>query len=127
MKDHPCCRFRFLIPLAILAFAALASFAVCGLWNGVVTVVFGLKAITYSQAVGLLLLCKLLFGGFPRRGGSCGPGWRGRMMKRHWESLDPEQREKMREEMRRRFGDWPRPCCGDEDEPGEAAAGPKGA
>jgi hypothetical protein len=31
------------------------------------------------------------------------------MMAKKWDSLTPEQREKMREEMRHRFGDWPRP------------------
>jgi hypothetical protein len=35
------------------------------------------------------------------------------MMMKRWESLTPEQREKMREEMRERFGDWPKPpWCG---------------
>jgi len=33
-------------------------------------------------------------------------------MMRQWESLTPEQQEKLREKMRDRFGDWPRPGCG---------------
>jgi hypothetical protein len=117
MNDHPCHRFRFLIPFAIIGFVALFTFAVYALWNGVLVDVVAVKAITYWQALGLLLLAKILFGGFPCRGGRCGPGWRGRMMAKRWASLSPEQREKMRDEMRHRFGDWPRPpwCAGEDD------------
>jgi hypothetical protein len=84
--DH-CRRFRMLIPLAVIAFVGLLSFAVYSLWNGVLAEVIGVKTITYWQALGLLV---------------------------YLESLDPEQREHIREEMRHRFGAWPRPpWCGD--------------
>ena len=110
MHDHSCHKFRFLLPFAIIGFVALFTFAVHALWNGVLAEVVGVKTITYWQALGLLVLSKILLGGFPGRCGPCGgPRWRGRMMSKHWESLSPEQREKMREEMRHRFGDWPRP------------------
>ena len=33
--------------------------------------------------------------------------WRQQMGAQRWDSLSPEQRDEMREEMRRRFGDWP--------------------
>ena len=103
-------KFCFLIPFAIIGCAALFTWAVYALWNGVLMDVVGVKAITFWQALGLLVLAKILFGGFPSRSGPCGIApWRGRMMSKHWESLNPEQREKMREEMRHRFGDWPRP------------------
>ena len=117
MSNSFCRKFRYLIPLFVLAFVALFSLAVYGLWNGVLTDVLGLKAITYWQALGILVLAKILFGGFPgRRGGPFGPPWRGRMMMERWQSLTPEQREQMREEMRRRFGDWPKPpWCGGDD------------
>ena len=62
---------------------------------------FGLRVITFWQAVGLMLLGRLLFGGFrPGRGGF---GWRGEMMRR-WEQMTPEEREKFREGMRGRCG-----------------------
>jgi hypothetical protein len=107
-----------LIPFAVAGFLALFTYAVYALWNGVVTDVFAVKAITYWQALGLLVLCKILFGGFPHRG-RCGHSWRDRAMARRWESASPEEREKMRDEMRRRFGDWPRPdcCCSDDEHP----------
>ena len=124
MKNQ-CCKFRFFIPLIVLAVVALLAFAVYGLWNGVLTDVLGVKSVTYWQALGILVLAKILFG-FPRRGGRFGPPWRRRMMMKHWESLTPEQREQMRREMRERFGDWPRPCCGSESaEPEKPGDSPK--
>lgn len=113
------------MPFAILAFVALLTFAVQSLWNGVLAEVVAVKAISYWQALGLLVLAKILFGGWPGRGHHCGPGhWKHRMMEKKWESLDPEQREKMREEMRKRFGAWPRPpWCDDEDKDTEKPAG----
>ncbi|HVU34698.1 MAG TPA: hypothetical protein VHE61_14790 [Opitutaceae bacterium] len=110
----PCNRRRFFIlaPFFFLAFVGLFTSLVYWLWNSVLIDVVTVKAITFWQALGLLVLAKVLFGGFPggRRGGF-GPPWRRRMMER-WDSLTPEQREEMREEMRRRFGEWPRPQCG---------------
>jgi hypothetical protein len=108
--DHRCRRFRFLIPFAVLGFVALLTAAVYYLWNGVLANVVAVKTITYWQALGLLALAKILFGGFP--GGRCrggGPGRREHMLAKRWDRLDPEQREKMREKLRQRFGDWPRP------------------
>ena len=110
MKNRSCRKFLFLIPLIVLAVLALLSLAVFGLWNGVLTDVLGVKTITFWQALGLLVLARILLGGFPgRRGGPFGPPWRGRMMMERWQSLTPEQRE----ELRQRFGDWPKPPCCD--------------
>lgn len=110
MKDHCCRKFRFFIPLIVAAVLAALSLAVYELWNHVLAVVLAVKTITYWQALGLLVLARILFGSFPcRRGGPCGPPWRRQAMMEHWQSLSPEQRE----EMRRRFGDSPSSsCCG---------------
>ncbi len=107
--DSHCRRLRLLIPLAVLAFLTVLTFVVHALWNDVLADVLAVKTITYWQALGLLLLARILFGSWPCGGRRLGGHFRERMMTRHWESLDPEQRVKMREEMRRRFGDWPRP------------------
>lgn len=124
--NHPSYRkLRFLMPLVVLGIIALATFVVQRLWNGVLTDVLGVKTITYWQALGIFVLSKILFVGFPgRRGGHFGPPWRHRMMEKHWDSLTPEQREQMREEMRQRFGDWPRPKWCDH-EPENPGAGQK--
>jgi hypothetical protein len=90
-----------IIPLAILT-AALFGFIVMSLWNVVVPAVFGGKIITFWQALGLLVLSRILVGGFFRRGGF---GDRQRARKAIWERLTPEEREKLRAGMRGRCGD----------------------
>ena len=90
--------------LAVLFVVMLVGigFVVMGLWNWLMPSLFGLKLITYWQAVGLLILSKILFGGFRGRPGF-GGHWRGRMRAR-WEQMTPEQREKFSEGMARRCG-----------------------
>ena len=120
-------RFRLLIPLAVLAFLAILTVVVRDLWNGVLVDVLAVKTVTYWQALGLLLLARILFGGWPGRGRGFGSRWRERMMAKRWESLNPEQREHMRDEMRRRFGDWPRPpWCDPESHGPDSPAKPTG-
>jgi hypothetical protein len=79
--------------------------AVLHLWNWLMPAVFGLHAITYWQALGLMLLCWILFGG-PRwwRGGGM---YRRHGMRRRWEQMTPEQREKFRDAMRTGCGHAP--------------------
>jgi hypothetical protein len=88
------------VAIGIVAFTVF-GFVVSHLWNYLMPGLFGLHAITFWQAVGLMLLGRLLFGGFrPGRGGF---GWRGEMMRR-WEQMTPEEREKFREGWRGRCG-----------------------
>ena len=90
---------RILRILIFLAIAAIAfGFAVEWLWNHLMPAIFGLHAISYWQALGLLVLGKILFGGF--RGGHAWRGdWRARMIRR-WEEMTPEERDKFRAGMR---------------------------
>lgn len=113
MKPNSCRRrFIVLAPLFIIAFLGLFTSLVYSLWNGVLVDVLSVKAITFWQALGILVLAKILFGGFPPGRGRFGPRGRRRFVE-HWESLTPEQREQMRDEMRRRFGECPQPGeCG---------------
>lgn len=46
-----------------LLFVALVAWLVMGLWNWLMPFLFNAKVITYWQAMGLLVLCKILFGG----------------------------------------------------------------
>ncbi len=85
----------------LLAVTAL-SFVIMSLWNWLMPGLFGLHQIGFWQALGLLLLSKILFGGFRGRGGPQ-MHWRGRMMER-WEHMTPEEREKFREGMKGRCG-----------------------
>jgi hypothetical protein len=82
----------FFVALAITVFSAV----VMRLWNWLIPPIFGLHTISYVQALGLLILSKILFGGRPN------PGmhwhWRRRMMER-WEQMSPEERARFREGM----------------------------
>lgn len=86
----------------ILLFAMVAAtalgFLVKGLWNVLMPQIFGLPHVTFWQALGLLLLAKILFGGFHRHGGG-GQRWRGRMKER-LEQMTPEERMRFREGIR---------------------------
>lgn len=105
MNNHRPFRILKLILIAMLfvAFLALMGWVVMSLWNWLTPALFGWKIIGYWQAVGLIVLCRLLFGGF---GGSRGPSlrWRERARER-WDRMTPEDREKFREGMR---GCWDR-------------------
>ena len=89
------------IPAAVV-FVAMIGFVVMSLWNGLTPELFGWKAISYWQAVGLLILSRILFGGFR---GAVGRGghWRHRMMER-CDQMTPEEREKFRQALESRWG-----------------------
>ena len=92
-----------------LAFVALVSFVVMSLWNALIPSLFHGPVLQFWQAVGLLILSRILFGGFRghhRGHGWHGPGggWRGRMWRQHWESMTPEERERLRAKFKHRCG-----------------------
>ena len=90
------------VVVIVVAAVAAFGFVVMGLWNWLFPALFGWPTIGFWQAAGLLLLSRLLFGGF--RGTMGGPHrWRHRMMER-WESMTPEERERFREGLRSRCG-----------------------
>jgi hypothetical protein len=91
MRRHWVLRaFKFLV-LAALA-VTVFSFVVMSLWNWLMPAIFGSRLITFWQALGLLVLARVLFG---RLGGGPGRGmhWRHRMRDR-WSQMTPEEREK---------------------------------
>ena len=57
-------KFRFLGILMFLAMIALFSVAAMFLWNILMPEIFGLTVLSYWQAVGLVVLARILFGGF---------------------------------------------------------------
>ena len=81
---------------------AVFGFLVMSLWNWLAPSVFGLRAITFWQAIGILILSKILFGGFRGRSGYRAH-WRHRMSER-WQQMTPEEREKFRQGMVSRCG-----------------------
>src|SRR5207237_4 len=78
------------VALAVVSIAVL-SFVVMSLWNSLIPTLFRGAQLEYWQAVGLLLLSRILFGGLRGRGGWHGH-WRERMWREVWASPTPEQR-----------------------------------
>jgi hypothetical protein len=91
-------RGRFLARLMLLVvMIALAGWIVMRLWNWVVPGVFvDAHPIDYSRAIGLLVLCRILFGGFRGFGGY------GRCRGRRWNRMTAEEREQLRRGMQER-------------------------
>ena len=82
---------RFIL-LAIL-FGSVMALVVMLLWNWLMPALFGLVSINYLQALGLLILSKILFSGFGKRGGSHShhPFWRKKFLEK-WENLSEEEK-----------------------------------
>ena len=101
-------RFVFLAPVILVGFAgfvALGGFLVQQLWNWLLPALFGWPVLTFWQALGLLALCRILFGGIGMRGGRGSRGRRlGRGMRHRWSRMTPEERQRFRDHLRRRFG-----------------------
>ena len=91
------------IAAAVVVFIALFSWVVMALWNELAPPLFHGPVIGYWQALGLLVLCRILFGGLRGWRGSHGH-WRRHMWRERWESLTPEERARLRERFMERCG-----------------------
>lgn len=85
--------FLFLIPALLLVMAAIVQF----LWNAILPAIAHAGVISYWQALGLLALCRILFGGFGF-GGHKPPFGRTSPMKQKWLEMNDEEKQKFREE-----------------------------
>lgn len=93
---------KIFIPFIILAVMALATTAVMLLWNAILPdIISGATQITFWQAGGLLILTRILFGGFHKSGKhhSVPP-----YMKEKFMNMTEEEKAKLRAE-------WKRRCC----------------
>src|SRR3954449_6273056 len=101
-------RVAIMIVVAVGIFIGFC-FAVRSLWNWLMPGIFGLPHIGFWQALGLLVLSRILFGGFRGWPGHQAP-WASRMRNR-WEGMSPEERERFQKTMGRRCGksDVPEP------------------
>ena len=103
--------------ILFLLFIVVMGYVTMMLWNWLMPTLFGLSTIAFWQAMGILVLAKIIFG-FGRG------GWHGRS---HWghgyyssrwnekwkakmedrlKSMTPEEREKFRADWKRRCGGW---------------------
>lgn len=98
-------RFRRRIGIpGFIALAILGIFVfgvlVMSLWNALLPGLFHVPVITFWQALGLLILSKIFFGGF--RGGP--RPWGYNKMRRKWDSMTPEEQERFRQQWKNRCG-----------------------
>ncbi len=93
-----------ILKVAGIAILALGVFGlvVRGLWNWLMPEIFGLRPITFWQALGVWILSRILLAGF-HGGHSKDRRWRAHLIDR-WERMSPEEREKFREKLRHRWG-----------------------
>lgn len=109
-KMNKLTKLLLIAPLAILGlaiFIAIGGGVVMLLWNWLTPPLFGFRLITFWQALGLLALCRILFGGFGLGGGGHRGSRRridGRIKERIRERMDercaqmtPEERERFRQ------------------------------
>ena len=90
------------VVVLVAVVCVVAGFVVMRLWNWLMPEIFGLRAISFAQALGLLILSKILLGGLHRHAGG-GRGWK-RHMEERWGKMSPEERERMRAGMKGRWG-----------------------
>lgn len=96
-------RKRFLFfPLIFIAFFLLGGLAVMLLWNAILPQVLSAQTVNYWQALGLLVLARILFGGggMKRPGGG---GWQHKSREK-WMNMTDEDRMRIKEEWKRRCG-----------------------
>ena len=76
---------------------------VMGLWNAILPSLLAVNAITYGQAVGLLVLCKILFGNFGPGGSYRRPPFgRSPYWQAKWTNMSDEEKARFREEWQKR-------------------------
>lgn len=96
--------------IGIIILFATAAIVVFGLivmllWNALLPALLKLPVIGFWQAVGLLILARILFGhhGGPGRGAGRWQ-WKQHRFFEKWEKMTPEEREKLREQWATRCG-----------------------
>ena len=99
MRKHWIRGLKFLLFFAVIIPAI--GFVAMSLWNWLMPAIFGLRMINFWQTLGLMVLSRILLGGFRGRPG--GRHWRGRMMARIAQ-MTPEEREKFFQGMRHGAG-----------------------
>jgi hypothetical protein len=100
------------ILIAVIAFIVVVSFVVLLLWNALVPQLFHGPVLQYWQAVGLLILCRILLGGWRGRGGGH-HRWQRRMWRERWEQMTPEERAQLKQRFAGRCGPFARAAQGE--------------
>ncbi|MDR2810029.1 MAG: hypothetical protein LBB84_05660 [Tannerellaceae bacterium] len=86
-------KMRFLMPIGFVALAVVFGLAVMLLWNALIPNIFGLTAINFWQALGILALSRILFGGFGMvHGRGHGHEMHGNLLRKKWMKMTDEER-----------------------------------
>ncbi len=102
-------KIAMMILLGIAAFF-LFGFIVMYLWNAALAPVLHIGTVNFWQAMGILVLSKILFGGFKGKKGGCPggpPAWR-HEMKEKWQHMSEEERDQVKQQWRERCRTWGR-------------------
>lgn len=108
-------RIRKLLLFLLIAMVAILVFGliVLGLWNAILPELLNAKPINLGQAIGLLVLTRILFGGLSH---GYGGGWGGRRragwkqhMQEKWSRMTPEEREQFQQNWKSRCYPWKKP------------------
>ncbi|MBF8456045.1 hypothetical protein IV494_02525 [Kaistella sp. G5-32] len=97
---------RFKGKIALFALFAIAMFfavsaIVMGLWNWLLPNILGAKVITFWQAAGILVLSKILFGGFGGRKGFGSAKFR-KLKEERMNGMSDEEKQKFKEMWKQR-------------------------
>ena len=96
------------IIIGILIFVPLFIFGTMYLWNWLVPELFHGPVINFWQTLGLVALCKILFGGFGKGHHGRHNNWKQRM-KEKMGHMSPEEKEQFKQRLKdkRRHKFWP--------------------
>lgn len=100
MRHRSGFRYGWLAILFFIALLALGGWIVMALWNWILPGLTGVGMISFEKAIGLLLLCRLLFGRW--RGRKPGPPWMRNKERTGWMNWSPEEKERLQSEWKRR-------------------------
>jgi len=104
----------FFFPLVAAAAALALGGVVMGLWNAILPAAAHAGRLSYWQGVGLLVLCRVLFGSFgPARGGRQGGGYSDRpgtgLGREKWLRMSDDERRRFRQQWQERCRPGGRP------------------
>lgn len=87
-------------PLFIFGFTAIVMW----LWNALLPDILGVKEVTYWQAMGILVLSKILFGNFGGGGSKSHHNGSKNKFRQKWKSMTEEERAEFKQQWRNRCG-----------------------
>lgn len=92
----------FFLPIIGVVAVTVFGWVVMGLWNYVAVPALHVGVLSFWQALGLLVLCRILFGSFGKGGGR----YRGRPLnisRQKWMNMSEEEKITFRDEWRKRW------------------------